>query len=518
MGTSVFQFYRKKIASSYARSFFVVCFAFVIGIAIAGLYRQSFPEIMTQLVLLVAVAIGFMIVLVFPDRTSKIGFLVIVIFCLGLFRYQQTFPTHDIPFLYEIGTRDVFVSGVVVEEVSRRMSGQQAILDHVVANETNIVQGKLLLFLSLYPRVAFGDTLSFRCHPRQPEAVEGFHYDWLLESRGIYVTCSQPSSLHITPDPSLSIKGSLLVMKRFLLDRLAAILSEPHATFIAGLLFGGSDGLVKELQQDFSKTGVTHIVAASGYNVAIFSQLLLLWLSRSIFGKRRALVTVSFFIVGYVVIAGAGASIVRAGCMGLIAVLGKWTGRSPRISNILIFTMAVMLFQNPRLLLDDVGFQLSFVATIALVVVTPRLEGYFNFLPDAAGIRESVISSIAAILLSTPLLIWQFGSISLIAPFTNLFVLPFLPYLMLLGFVTLLIGCLSIPTGLFLSIFPSSLSSVILHIVTWFGSLPFASLPVPHPRIVAIIMIIGCLVFLSYPLIKKYFLLRLPRHPGLQPV
>ena len=173
--------------------------------------------------------------------------------------------------------------------------------------------------------------------------------------------------------------------------------------------------------------------------------------------------------------------------------------------------MVVMLFQNPRLLLDDVGFQLSFLATIALVTVTPRLEGRFNFLPDAGGIRESVVSSLSAIFLSTPLLIWQFGSVSLIAPFTNLFVLPFLPYLMLLGFATLLIGCFSIPAGLFVSLFSSSLSSIVLHIVLWFGSLSFASLPVPHPRIVAAIVMMSCLMFLFYPFFKNIFRPRVPR-------
>src|SRR3989344_4872045 len=158
---------------------------------------------------------------------------------------------------------------------------------------------------------------------------------------------------------------------------------------------------------------------------------------------------------------GAAASAVRAAVMGILLLFALQVGRLYQIKNALILAGAIMVYLNPRVLVWDLGFQLSFAATLGLVYIEPILERWFswgekddmmqakkNFFKKTARSAKIILATtLAAQIAVLPLLIINFGQLSLIAPLANILVLPFIPLTMLLGFLSALGGLVWIYIG-----------------------------------------------------------------------
>jgi competence protein ComEC len=417
-----------------------------------------------------------------PSRTLAI---LLAVFCFGVLLYNllphQSLSIADVP------SSSIRISGRVDAQVERRIDGQRVVLDDVSFVD-DPQEGRLLVWMQLYPEIAYGDELVFNCRVERPEAFQGFAYDTYLATQGIYAVCYSPQYIDVHASTDTSFLGVIVSIKSFATDTLRNILPEPHASFLSGLLFGGSSALSNDLKNDFRATGTAHILAASGYNVSMFSVMLLSVLLSSPLGRRRALVLTTLLLVAYVIVAGASAAVVRAGLMGFVVVLGKWISRKAYLLNVMLLTASVMLLFHPLLLLYDVGFQLSFVATIAIVALTDSWSKRLECVPDVLGMRAAFAGSLAAIVFTLPIVLWHFGTISLVSPFANLLVLPLVPFAMATAGVGLLVGTLSVSAGIVFSLPAWALSNVLLHVIDAYGSIPFAFTQVAHARLVAVLV------------------------------
>ncbi|MFH1315379.1 MAG: ComEC/Rec2 family competence protein [Candidatus Uhrbacteria bacterium] len=518
-----------SITNSPSRSLFVVLLGFLLGIFVGGVVDQMLPSwwmIVGMFVCLVGVIIlrgidtckGVNSMTGLP-RTRRFAsvqggrlsvpqirlfLLVIFAFLLGLWRFSQLFFPADAFLVSDTLNREIRIEGVVSDEVVEKAQSQQVTIDQVrVGDQTAL--GKVMVWMPKYPTISFGDQLAFRCELEVPEPFEGFAYDRYLRTRGVLAVCWWPESADIKSDTLTGVgpfRADLLSFKHSIYDKTEQIFSEPHSTFLSGLLFGGKGSVSSDLRQDFVDTGTSHILAASGYNVGIFSRFLFLALVGLFFRRRTALVMVAGAIGLYVVIAGFDPAVTRAGIMGLIIVFGRSLGRARNdaaLRNILTLTVAVMLLINPRLLLDDVGFQLSFLATIGLVMIVPRIEHKFRFIPTTGGFREALVSTLAATIITLPILILQFGQLSIVSLLVNFLVLPIVPYAMGFGAVAIAIGFISIKLASIISIAAWTCLSTMLYLIRWFGALPIASVLIPYHQIIAAvvtILLIGFLVWL----------------------
>jgi competence protein ComEC len=439
-----------------------------------------------------AVILGFVIYRC--DTSWRVVVAVLFFSFLALFRFNQTFLNPVYPSVLDYVDKEVVMTGTIDGEIVPRETSQEAKLKNVKINGISL-EGKILIRLPQFQNFSFNDILEFRCQLITPENFNGFDYQNYLASRGIYAICYQSESLVVQGNSGWSITSSLLSLRQVMISRLGKIFPEPHAAFMSGVLFGGSAGLSDDLKGDFSKTGLSHVMAASGYNVSIFSQLLLLVLMRSVLGRKRALVVSGFLVIVYIFLAGATPPVIRAGIMAATVMLGTWLGRSPHVGNLLLLSGALMLFVSPRLI-SDVGFQLSFASTAGLMLLGNWFEKRTDFIPKIFGLRESVSASLAAISATLPIMLWHFGAVSVIAPLVNLLVLPWIPYLMLLGGVALVIGWLSPLLGTLAAIPGSALSYFILLLINWFGAVSFSSMALP--KILSSIIAILFFVFLLW--------------------
>ncbi|HWP62385.1 MAG TPA: ComEC/Rec2 family competence protein, partial [Candidatus Binatia bacterium] len=275
-------------------------------------------------------------------------------------------------------------------------------------------------------------------------------------------------------------------------DALARTIPEPEAGLAAGILVGLRERVDRGVAADFATAGLSHIVAISGWNIAIVGAAVAT-LSRRAGRSRRAWLTIAA-VVAYVAFVGPSASVVRAATMALVVLLVGLSGRSTRASAALAAAVCGLLLIDPAWATEP-GFQLSVAATAGLIRWgTPFAEGLAVLtgrrLP--AWLTEVVGVSLAAQLATLPIVVAAFGRVSLVAPLANVVVVPLVPIAMGLAGIALVGGLLSGVVAPFVGVV-GSLAATVAGMPAWLvlrvivttadlaAGLPFASLAVPEP-------------------------------------
>lgn len=219
-------------------------------------------------------------------------------------------------------------------------------------------------------------------------------------------------------------------------------LPEPMAGLAAGILLGVKGQMSEDFYQALVKTGTLHIVAASGYNVSIVASVLMKMIGT--FVSRGVGIGIGVGgIILYILISGSSASVVRAGIMGSLTLIAYYFGRPAEARRLLWVTAAIMLLHNP-LMIIDVGFQLSFVATWGLLYMPFNNQApnsnqqtkkeqiqnqkLLNIVKDY--LAEYLYPTLAATIATLPVILWHFGRVSWISPIVNILVLPLVPLIM----------------------------------------------------------------------------------------
>lgn len=299
---------------------------------------------------------------------------------------------------------------------------------------------RVLLLADLYPLYRYGDCLKVWGDLGFPDKLENFDYQGYLSKFGINFVLKS-SEIFKTGEQRNIFLGLLDNIRNDFQIRLRQIFLEPYGGLMAGLILGSRDDLSLDLMEKFNITGLTHIIAISGYNITLL--IVIVSSILSFLSRRMKVIACIFFIVVFVVFVGASASVVRAGMMGIIGVLAIWFGRNYYAFNALLISGFLMILYNPKVLIYDLGFQLSFLATLGLILFAPILEKRLKFLPNFLQIRETFLMTISAQVFTLPLILFHFQRFSFISPLANVFVLPFVPFAMLFGFLAVVFNYFS---------------------------------------------------------------------------
>ncbi len=406
---------------------------------------------------------------------------VIVLFAVslvfGAFRLSLAVPSNASVAHNVGGVRSVV--GVVMKQETGEGSQKITLGDLVVDGDRrdDLVQ----IFTNAYPKAELGDRVAVECELEKPEPIEGFAYDRFLAAKHIYATCYSRRT------PFVMEKGArqdvVILIRKVHEDAVGLVakyFGEPHAQLLSGLLLG-DDNFSDAWKEKFRRTGTSHVVAASGYNIALVSSLALAFLIYAGLKRQYAFPFVILAIAGFVILAGGEAAVTRAGIMGAVALTATQLGRKSSARNALLLVAAVMLLIEPRILRDDAGFQLSVLSTAGLIFISKPIAEKLGFIPEMFGLRESFSSTLAATTFTLPVIIFGFGRISIVGPITNLLVLPFLPYAMAAGTAGI---ALTMFVNAFFSAVPSVFLvpgwfflEIILRIIDAMSALPFAVLP-----------------------------------------
>lgn len=271
---------------------------------------------------------------------------------------------------------------------------------------------------------------------------------------------------------------ALLTLKSELGASIDRSLSPPQSALLGALILGETERLSKDFKQKLNISGTRHITAISGMNVTILGNMLIgLGLILGLY-RGQAFYFALAFIILFTIMVGAPPSAVRAAVMGGIVLFSEKIGRLAQADRLLLFAAASMLVLNPLLLKFDIGFQLSFLATLGIIKLYPYLKEKFSFVPKFFEIRNTVSMTIPAIIFTAPVLLSNFGQFSLVGLFTNILIIPVLAFILGVGFFGALLGILFDPLGQILLWPVWLLLTYVYKIITWSASIPLASVQI----------------------------------------
>lgn len=418
-------------------------------------------------------------------NNKKVFFVSLALFSvgLGMLRFDISDARYGDAVLDLQTGNIVSVRGIVSEEPDVRGDHTNLTVDIIEVRDyekTYAIDTRALVITERYPSWNYGDEVSMSGELLLPknfgnkETGRPFDYVSYLAKDGIFYQFIRPDISRIGEGKGNVVKRNLLALKHAFLDRVSRVIPEPESSLLGGLLVGAKQSLGKDLLEDFRVAGVIHIVVLSGYNLTIVADAIMRFFSFA--PRMTGLMLGGGSIILFSIMTGAGATVVRASIMALLALIARATGRIYEITLTLLFAGFVMLLYNPKILIFDPSFQLSFIATLGLIHGAPLLEKHLKFIPKAFGLRGIVSATLSTQIFVLPLLLYMMGKFSIISLPANLLILPLIPLTMLFGFLA--------GTAGFISTLLSLPFAFIAHLFLWYelkvvevaAAIPFASI------------------------------------------
>lgn len=281
-------------------------------------------------------------------------------------------------------------------------------------------------------------------------------------------------------------------------------LPEPSASFALGLLLGTRGLIPKEVQDMLTTVGLTHLIAVSGYNLTILINAARKPL-RNV-SKFLALMAPLWLILVFMLLTGFSASIVRAAIVSGLSLFASYYGRSYKPVVLIMLSAVITLAYNPAYLWSDVGWQLSFLAFYGILVIGPLME---RLLRAERTIAKLIIESMAAYIITLPLIMGLFGNVSIIAPVANLVILPLVPFVMFMAFISGMFG-IATPLAPVLGLPLKILLASMLGVMEFLAKLPLASITIPPTNLALFlyIPIMACTALMYIQSRRQSFMVR----------
>lgn len=368
------------------------------------------------------------------------------------------------------------------------------------------VNGKVLVQVPPGEGWAYGDRVQISGSLETPYDSVDFSYREYLARKSIgslmpYAAVSKLGSSYGSP-----IRAALYQLRERGYATLHQLFPSPESDLLAGILLGRDQGLSPQLEEAFQRTGTTHIIAISGFNIAILAGLFT-GITNRLFGRIWGSVAALLGISGYTILVGADAAVVRAAIMGALGVFGGMFGRRQNGLNSLGMAAFGMMLHDPNILWD-VGFQLSVAATLGLVLYAQPIEEWFlgvmlRKVPEETAqrligpISEFILFTIIAQVMTLPVMAYHFGGISWIALLANPLILPVQSLVMILGGLAMLGGMLLPGIGRLLAIPAQPFVTYTIRIVTLLARLPGGDLTLPQFHALWLLIFYGLLFFLT---------------------
>jgi competence protein ComEC len=447
---------------SKSKIFLLFCIAFIVGVA-AGRF-------ISYQIMAIAAIVFIILGTVWYER--KIIFILSiagVVMLGGAVRFKIDYARNDLSQFYDQKEKIV---GVIVSEPDIRDDKIYLTLGHLVIADQS-VHSKMLISVPKFREFEYGEKLEFENKILEPKEYLDFSYKNYLSRFGIDAISYMPQVKVIDGKYGNPIQTSIFKLKKKFVENLSLILPDPHNSFLAGLLLGAKHSIPENLTEQFNRTGTSHIIAISGFNITIIAWAIDWLLARAGMHKRVSFGISIVIIILFVVMTGASASAVRAGVMGILLLFALNIGRVSVAANALAFTAVAMLLINPQILAFDVGFQLSFAALLGIVYLCPIFESYFLWVPS--GLRPYLLGTMAAQIFTLPILLYNFGTVSVIALLPNILVLPLIPWAMLFGFLSGIASMLWLKLATPFVWLSWGILTYVLKVIEFFSKLKFAS-------------------------------------------
>lgn len=318
---------------------------------------------------------------------------------------------------------DLDVNHLSNEKIQRHFSNERI---RVIAKLRNEEEWKKAQALQRYDSIQISMVLEQPSPPRNPGA---FHYQQYLFRQQIHWIGKIDGWKPIVQAPdSFHFRTWLDRLQVELSQKIDTLFSEKHAGLMKGMLLGQREQVDEEVEENYQLLGIVHILSISGLHVGVLVGCLyvaLKWIGLT--REKAALVTLCVLPI-YALLVGAGVPVIRASIMGGLALLAVYLNKWKDMTSFLAISLLMQLLWNPYQWLE-VGFQLSYLVTVALIIgvesLTDRLPGRWDWL------RSTIAVTLIAQAVSFPVLIWHFQQFSFLSWLANLLFVPVLSLLVL---------------------------------------------------------------------------------------
>ncbi len=488
--------------------------SFLLGIALASFVTAALWLWLLLAILVAIIQIGLRSRLSWLTKSLLFA---VCVMLLGAARYQVAQP-HFTPedSAYYNDAERVEIRGLIIKPAVTQDSYTELIIHAeqilFVDGESKPTRGLLLARVNLGAEWQYGDEVLVRGELQTPQVNEGFSYRDYMARQGIYSLMPFAAAERLASGQGNLFWALVYALRQHSVEVTHRLYPDPEAALLAGILVGDESGLSNSLKTAFNDTSTRHIIAISGFNISIVAGLLLAVFSRWL-GVRRGIRLAILGIIFYTLFVGAEASVVRAAIMGTLALVARQVGRQLFGLNTLAFSAALMTLVNP-FLLWDVGFQLSFAATLGLILyadpIKTRAMGWLApyvseyWLVRLKGpLTDYVFLTLAAQITTLPLLLYYFQRFSLVSLPANLLILPAQPALMVLGGLSVMAGLILFPLGQLLAFFAWPLTAYTIRVVQAFASLSWASKDISNFSSTFVLLTYFALLLISAPALRN---------------
>lgn len=434
-------------------------------------------------------------------QSSLLVSLVLLGCALGVVRMDVSQMKRDTNPLDFLVGKEVRIKGMVAEEPDVRESYTNIVLE---TRDVSQGQTRILVRVPEYPLLRYGDEVELVGKvtlPKNFTSKDGapvFNYRAYLAKDSIQYQIYFPKIVAVSPGKGNIVREKLFALKEVFMKNIARVIPEPEAALAGGILLGAKRSLGDDLLQKFRETGIAHIVVLSGYNIAVVVGVIARVAMFLPFILRLVASVVG--IVLFAVMVGGGATVVRASVMALVIILARALGRESIALRVLVLAGVLMVLVNPMILLHDVSFQLSFAATLAIVIFVPVIEKYFLWISSRV-LREIVMTTTATQFFVLPLILYHMGSVSLIGFVANIFILPFVPVAMLITFFVAVFAGVPL-IGSALGFIAYLILAYVVTLVELFAQIPFVSfsgISFSLPLLIFTYMLLGLFIIKKFP-------------------
>lgn len=412
-------------------------------------------------------------------QSPTLAFLIIgLAFSIGILRMSFGYFYPDQNLYKQVGQKISF-EATIIDEPDVRDSGARYTV------KPNNSKSLILLIAERFPEYKYGDQIKISGKldlPKNFASDNGAEFDYIsyLAKDKIHFLIYRPQIEKLEGNNGDKIIANLYSLKNIFIQKISNVVPEPNSSLTAGMIFGVKQSLGEDLLNDFKKVGLIHIVVLSGYNITIIA--IGIFYLTSFLGRRKlGFIVSAVFILLFAIMVGLGATVIRACIMSLISILAVYLGRPTDALRFLFIAGLLMLLWNPLLLFYDPSFQLSFMATLGLILFSPFIISFISknkigkYIPEKFGLREIVASTLAVQFFVLPLLIKMSGFISLVSFLVNPLVLPLVPWAMAFGALTGAFGIFSQMLSWPFGVISYFISEIMISITEFSANLPLAT-------------------------------------------
>lgn len=381
-------------------------------------------------------------------------------------------------------------SGVIISEPTQKHSYQNLEIQTLRGGDTEVkIFGNILIKAEKFQKFKVGDVCKISGTLAEPKNSDNFDYKRFLKNREIYFLMEYPKIECKNFDKKYIVRRWLVDLKQKIVKNVEKYLNEPQSSLFVGILMGENRIFSESFGSYIRIAGVSHIVAASGYNVTI---LLIVLNSFLRFLPKKLRIAISLSLIWcFCLLSGVSASIVRACIMASITLIGLLFGRKGSIHVVFFLCIFIFMLFDPKIIFD-VGFQLSCCATGGLIYLLPSIINAFKIGSKDGFLAETVLTTISCTVTTLPISIFTFQTFSMWAVIANTLILPVIESTMLLGALGLIFS------SYFLMYVVNLQLKYVEIVVQLIGNSGVGYWDLVDGKGVAIVMVVGIVFFCIY--------------------